>query len=155
MAFSQHAMDVNFNESQQLWSSFMCNICQKIILMLSAYVIYMDYFIKTRNWTYFREINNSYYTYHFHEVYVMFCTQFCLCKCWILHTSKCLSVVSDSLQRMDYIVHEIIQARIPEGVAFPFSRGSSQPRDRNQVSCIAGGFFTSSATRETEKYWSG
>ena len=27
--------------------------------------------------------------------------------------------------------------------AFPFSRGSSQPRDRTQVSCIAGGFFTS------------
>ena len=33
-------------------------------------------------------------------------------------------------------------------VAFPFSRGSSQPRDQTQVSCIAGGFFTSWATRE-------
>ena len=33
-------------------------------------------------------------------------------------------------------------------VAFPFSRGSSQPRDWTQVSCIAGGFFTSWATRE-------
>ena len=30
----------------------------------------------------------------------------------------------------------------------PFSRGSSQPRNRTRVSCIAGGFFTSSATRE-------
>ena len=48
---------------------------------------------------------------------------------------------------MDYIVHEIFQARILECVAFPFSRGSSQPRDRTQVSCIAGGFFTSWATR--------
>ena len=38
--------------------------------------------------------------------------------------------------------------RILEWVAFPFSRGSSQPRDRTQVSCIAGGFFTSWATRE-------
>ena len=28
-------------------------------------------------------------------------------------------------------------------VALPFSRGSSQPRDRTQVSCVAGGFFTS------------
>ena len=28
-------------------------------------------------------------------------------------------------------------------LAFPFSRGSSQPRDRTQVSCTAGGFFTS------------
>ena len=34
-----------------------------------------------------------------------------------------------------------IQARILEWVAFPFSRGSSQPRDRTQVSRIAGGFF--------------
>ena len=44
---------------------------------------------------------------------------------------------------MDYTAHGILQARILEWVAFPFSRGSSQPRDRTQVSCIAGGFFTS------------
>ena len=36
----------------------------------------------------------------------------------------------------------ILQARILEWVAMPSSRGSSQPRDRNQVSHIAGGFFT-------------
>ena len=44
------------------------------------------------------------------------------------------------------IVHEILQARILEWVAFPFSRRSSQPRDQTQVSHIAGGFFTSWAT---------
>ena len=44
---------------------------------------------------------------------------------------------------MDYAVHGILQARILEWVAFPFSRGSSQPRDRTQVSLIAGRFFTS------------
>ena len=49
---------------------------------------------------------------------------------------------------MDYTVHGILQASIPEWVAFPFSRGSSQPRDRTLVSCIAGGFFTSWATRK-------
>ena len=32
---------------------------------------------------------------------------------------------------------------------------SSQPRDRTQVSCIAGGFFTVWATREAQEYWSG
>ena len=32
--------------------------------------------------------------------------------------------------------------------AFPFSRGSSQPKDQTQISCIAGRFFTSWATRE-------
>ena len=49
---------------------------------------------------------------------------------------------------MDYTVHGILQARILEWVAFPFSRGSSQSRDQTQVSLIAGGFFTSWATRE-------
>ena len=44
---------------------------------------------------------------------------------------------------LQYSVHGILQARILEWVAFPFSRGSSQPRDRTQVSHIAGGFFTS------------
>ena len=49
---------------------------------------------------------------------------------------------------MDYTVHGILQARILEWVAFPFFRGSSQPRDRTQVSFIVGGSFTSGATRE-------
>ena len=48
----------------------------------------------------------------------------------------------------DYTVHGILQARILEWVSFPFSRGSSQPRDRTQISRVAGGFFTSWATRE-------
>ena len=37
----------------------------------------------------------------------------------------------------------ILQARIPEWVTMSSSRGSSQPRDRTQVSYTAGGFFTS------------
>ena len=51
---------------------------------------------------------------------------------------------------MDYTVHGILQARTLEWVAFPFSRGSSKPRDRTQVSHIAGGFFTRRATREAQ-----
>ena len=43
---------------------------------------------------------------------------------------------------IDYTVHGILQARILEWVAFPFSRGSSQPRDWTQVSCIADGFLS-------------
>ena len=38
--------------------------------------------------------------------------------------------------------HGILQARVLEWVAFPFSRGSSQSRDRTEVSGIAGGLFT-------------
>ena len=66
----------------------------------------------------------------------------------LLRSESC-SAVSDSLQ-----LHGLYSpwnspgrnsgvARIVEWVAFPFSRGSSQPRDRTQVSHIAGGFFTS------------
>ena len=44
---------------------------------------------------------------------------------------------------MDNTIHGILQARILQWVAFPFSRGSSQPRDLTQMSCIIGGFFIS------------
>ena len=49
----------------------------------------------------------------------------------------------------------ILQARIPDWVAMLSSRGSFQPRDRTQVSRIAGRFFTSWATREAQEYSSG
>ena len=52
-------------------------------------------------------------------------------------------------------VHGILQTRILEWVAMPFSRGSSQPRGQTQVSCIAGRFFTICAAREAQEYWSG
>ena len=42
--------------------------------------------------------------------------------------------------------------RILEWVAYPFSSGSSQPRNRTGVSCIASGFFTNYAIREASLY---
>ena len=54
---------------------------------------------------------------------------------------------------MDYILHGILQARILEWVAFPYSRGSSQPRDQTQVLHIAGRIFTSQATKEAPNNW--
>ena len=54
-------------------------------------------------------------------------------------TQSCLTLCNP----MDYTVHGILQARILEWVAIPFSRESSQPRDRTQISHTAGGFFTS------------
>ena len=66
---------------------------------------------------------------------------------WVLFKlgeSESQSVVSNSLLPHGlYTVHGILQARILEWVAVPFSRRSSQSRNRTQVSCIAGGFFTS------------
>ena len=49
-------------------------------------------------------------------------------------------------------VHGILQARILEWVAIPFSRGSSRPRDWTQLSYTAGIFFTVWATREAHSY---
>ena len=54
-------------------------------------------------------------------------------------TQLCLNLCNP----MDYTIHEILQARILEWVAFPISRGSSQSRDQTQVSCIADRVFTS------------
>ena len=47
-------------------------------------------------------------------------------------------------------VHGVLQARILEWEAVPFSRGSSRPRDWTWVIRIAGRFFTVCATRETK-----
>ena len=47
-----------------------------------------------------------------------------------------------------FSVHVILQARILEWVAIPFSRGFSWPRDQTWVSCISGRFFTTWATKE-------
>ena len=89
---------------------------------------------------------------------------FCTCKVWLplsphshqhfvfsvssLCQSDCLLTLWKSLSHvwlcdpMDYAVHGILQTRIVEWAAIPFSRGSFQPGDRTQVSHIAGGFFT-------------
>ena len=60
--------------------------------------------------------------------------------------------MSDFFNPMDCKVYGILQARILEWVAFPFSRGSSQPRDLIQVSRIVGRFFTSWATKGALEY---
>ena len=63
-------------------------------------------------------------------------------------TQSCLTLCDP----MDYTVHGILQARILEWVAYPFSRGSSQLRNRTGVSCIEGRFFTNWAVREVLIY---
>ena len=64
------------------------------------------------------------------------------------------SVVSNSCNPTDRSppassVHGILQATILEWVTLPFSKRFSQPRDRTQVSHIAGRFFTIWAISET------
>ena len=65
---------------------------------------------------------------------------------------------SPGLLHFRQILYYLSHQRSPwilEWAAYPFSRGSSQPRNRTGVSLIAGGFFTSWATREAQEYWSG
>ena len=45
-------------------------------------------------------------------------------------------------------VHGIFQTIVLEWIAISFSKGSSQPRDRTQVSCIVDRRFTVWATKE-------
>ena len=68
----------------------------------------------------------------------------------IFYNCVCLLVAQSCptlCESMDYSppgssVYGILQAKILEWVAMPFSRGYARPRDSTQVSCIAGGFFT-------------
>ena len=53
---------------------------------------------------------------------------------------------------MNYTVHGILQTRILEWVAFPFSRRSSKPRDQTQVSPIACRFYLSHQGSPIIKY---
>ena len=48
-----------------------------------------------------------------------------------------------------YQLSHKVSPRILEWVAYPFFRGSSRPRNRTRVSCIAGGFLTNWAMKET------
>ena len=66
-------------------------------------------------------------------------------SCLTLYIPMCCSVSPASS------VHEILQGRIAEWVATPSSWGSSWPRDPTQASCIADGFFTTSATWEAHR----
>ena len=67
---------------------------------------------------------------------------------WTDHRRKVGESYQTLCDPLHYTVHGILQARILGWVAFPFSRGSSYPRDRTQVSHIAGRFFTNWAIRE-------
>ena len=71
--------------------------------------------------------------------------------CFIVSEVKVAQSCPTLCDPMDYTLHGILQATILEWVALPFSRGSFQPRDRTQISHIAGGFFTSWAISEAQR----
>ena len=65
----------------------------------------------------------------------------CVCICLVAQSCPTLATPCTAALQL-LCPWGIFQARILEWVAVPSSRGSSQPRDRTQVSHIAGGFFT-------------
>ena len=69
---------------------------------------------------------------------------------WHEVAQSCLTLCNPMHCSLPGSIHGIFQARILEWVAISFSRGSSWPRDRTQVSCIAGGRFTIWATRKAQ-----
>ena len=86
-----------------------------------------------------------------HIVDLQCCVNFCCTANWSNFMKMKVKVRQSCptpCNPMDYTVHEILQARILEWVAFPFSRGSSQPRNQTGISCIAGEFFTNWAIKE-------
>ena len=61
----------------------------------------------------------------------------------MLYVCVCVShsFVSNFFRPFGYTVHGILQARILEWVAFPFSKGSSQPRDQTEVPTLQADSF--------------
>ena len=65
------------------------------------------------------------------------CFPQCVCVC-VLIAQLCLTLCDPTnCSLWSFSVHGILQARLLEWIAIPFSRGSSRPRDQTLVSCIA------------------
>ena len=71
---------------------------------------------------------------------ILLSTRACVC---VLVAQSCLTLCDPmDCSSPGFSVHGILQERTLEWIAIHSSRGSSQPRDRTQVSCTVGGFLT-------------
>ena len=109
-------------------------LCPQQLVMLEGIPLYPHFHLKQKSSFYF--LYSLFFLPHImlvtqslkilENLYLILCAQSCPTVCG----------------PMDYTVHGLLQARILEWGAFPFSRGSCQPRDRAKFSHIAGRFFT-------------
>ena len=77
-----------------------------------------------------------------------------MCVCGMLVAQPCLTLCGPmACTQTRSSVHGLLQARILEWVAIPFSRGSSQPRDQTHISCVAGRCPTIWATTYIPLFW--
>ena len=74
-----------------------------------------------------------------------------VCSCVLVTQSRPLLYDPMDCGLSGSSVHGVLQARIMEWIAIPFSRGFSWPRDQTRLSCMAGRFFTIWATRDLER----
>ena len=70
----------------------------------------------------------------------------------LLGKSKVIQLCPTLCVPMEYTVHGILQARILEWVAVPFSRGSSQPRNRTQVFALQVDSLPAEPPGEAQEY---
>ena len=102
-------------------------------------IVAVDARCSLSSWDHFPLLLISLYYYYF----------FIINECSVLVALLCLALCdATDCSVPNSSVHGILQAKILEWVAIPFSRGSSWARDQKWVSCIAGRFFTIWATRE-------
>ena len=85
------------------------------------------------------------------------CMYVCLLVCKVKYISqwKWKSISHVQLFATPWTLQSVEFYRPKYWSGYPFSRGSSQPRDWSQVSRFAGGFLTSWATKDAQGYWSG
>ena len=116
---------------------FVCSSAQKILPQALSY----HTFLKT--------LRFSFHCSHLCFIeYEMQREPYCCC----LVIQSCLTLCGPMDRRWpSSSVHGIPQARILEWVAIPFSRGSFQPRDQTQVSCIGRWILYHWATRESHR----
>ena len=80
------------------------------------------------------------------------CSGVCVCVCVCVCVSQLCPTLSNPMDCSPpgSSVHGILQARVLECVAMPFSSGSSRPRNWTWVCCTAGRLFTICTTREVQ-----
>ena len=136
-----------------MWTSWLHFVCMEITTFSDASPWKTFTFIFNMHYTYLSIVSKYFYYKNCTTCYAypqsllkpIKTSELCACMLSCLWLFATLS--------MDYSlpvssIHSILQARILEWVAIPFSRGSSWPRDWTQFSCIAGILFTIWATRE-------
>ena len=101
----------------------------------------------------------------YHEFIALFCSRItthqkalspssCLQSAHLVTEVACISTAASQIFDLLISLYNVLLILshwyLLEWVPIPFSKGSSQPRDQTQVSCIAGGFVTIWSTREAQ-----